>query len=382
MKILHTFSDTKPESGGPVEAFLRATEVLLRDGHEIEVASMDPEEEVARRKFPFLVTALGKGVGKYGYNPRFTKWVKHNAARFDVVILHGLWNYSSLGSWLALRECSTPYYIFTHGMMDPWFRDRYPLKHIAKQLFWWAGEGRVLRDAKGVLFTSDEERLRARDVFHGFSYREEVVLYGTAGPDDSAERQKCAFGRAFQALKDRRFLLFLSRIHPKKGCDLLIRAFAENIPQLPRNVDLAFAGPDQVGWVAKLRALVDDLGLAGRVHWLGMLQGDLKWGAFRSAEAMILPSHQENFGIVVAEAMSCGLPVLISDKINIWREVESSGGGRVQSDTIEGTSEQIRSFYKLSPEARQRMAGAARQGFLRYFDIEVTARDLVRVISS
>src|SRR6185369_13539161 len=130
-----------------------------------------------------------------------------------------------------------------------------------------------------------------------------------------------AFFAAFPALKGRQFLLFLGRVHPKKGCDLLIRAFAKSLDKIAPDMDLVMAGPDQVNWVPELKALTKRLGVDNRVHWPGMLTGALKWGAFHSADALVLPSHQENFGIAVAEAMACCTPALISDKVNIWREV-------------------------------------------------------------
>ena len=380
MRLLRVIRSTNPESGGPSERLLRSSEALIRDGHEVEVVSLESEEDVAPRKFPFRVTALGWGVGKYGYNPRLAPWVRENASRFDAVIMHGLWNYSSFGAWLGLRKTSTPYYIFTHGMMDPWFRQAYPLKHIAKQVYWWVAEGRVLRDAQKVLFTTDEEMMRARDVFYGHSYNERVVRYGTTDPAGDEVAEKAAFFTAFPALQERRFLIFLSRIHPKKGCDLLIRGFAEMSEQLPADLDLVIAGPDQVHLAQELQNLAQKLNVAHRVHWPGMLQGELKWGAFRAAEAMILPSHQENFGIVVAEAMACRTPVLVSDKVNIWREVEASGGGLVEPDSVEGTRNLIRRFWSLTAEERSKMAQAARQGFLDYFDGEASARDLAQVI--
>src|SRR5262249_45316917 len=155
---------------------------------------------------------------------------------------------------------------------------------------------RVLRDADAVFFTSEEERLRAQNVFKGFSYSERVVRYGTAGPPGNMERHQAAFLEAFPELAGFRYLLFLSRIHPKKGCDLLIRAFAECAGDT--DLHLVMAGPDQVGWGQELRAIADSFGVANRVHWTGMLKGPLKWGGLRCAEATILPSHQENFGIV------------------------------------------------------------------------------------
>ena len=97
-----------------------------------------------------------------------------------------------------------------------------------------------------------------------------------------------------------------------------------------------------------MKKLAEKLGISDRTHWLGMLEGDLKWGAMRAADALIHPSHHENFGMVIAEAMACGTPVLISDKVNIWREIVASQGGIVEPDTVEGTRKLICRFLALS----------------------------------
>ncbi len=380
MKLLHVISETDSESGGPIEALFRISEVLIRDGHQVAVVSLEDESEVVNRNFPFPITGIGHGTRSYRYNSRLKPWLKKNAQDFDAVVLHGLWNYSSFGSWRALESSSTPYFIFAHGMMDPWFRERYPLKHAAKQLFWTLAEGRVLRDAKKVLFTCEEECRRARNVFKGHPYAERVVLFGTADPEGDPVAHKKAFESAFPALRERRFLLFLSRIHPKKGCDLMIQAFADLVAELPGDVDMVIAGPDQVGWVPELRLQANKLGVGDRLHWPGMLKGDVKWGAFRTAQALILPSHQENFGFVVAEAMACSTPVLISDKVNIWREVQAARAGLVEPDTLEGTRNLIRGFNALSNSERMQMSHDAREGFLKYFDVEATARDFAQAI--
>lgn len=382
MRLLHVIRSMRPESGGPLEGLTRMVQIFIHDGHDVEVLTLESQEEVARRTFPCPVTAIGKSIGRYGYNPKLVPWVRQHAGRFSCVIVHGLWNYSSLGSWRALRNLSTPYCIFSHGMMSPWFREHYPLKHLKKQAFWSLVEGRVLRDARYVLFTCDEERQSARNVFRGFRYTEWVAGYGTADPTGDADSQKSVFLTTFPALQNKRFFLFLSRIHPVKGCDLLIEAFAECISILPSDLNLVIAGPDPSGMIPGLKKLAEKLGISDRTHWLEMLEGDLKWGAMRAAYALIHPSHHENFGMVIAEAMACGTPVLISDKVNIWREVLASQGGMVAPDTVEGSRKLICRFLALSGDELAKMKIAARKGFLQYFNVEVSARNLLKLIKA
>jgi glycosyltransferase involved in cell wall biosynthesis len=381
MKILHVIRSLRRESGGPLEGLLRLSEALISKGHEVELLGLDTEEEAVRLAVPFQVTALGPGIGQYGYNPRLHQWLRSNASRFDVVVSHGLWNYSSIGTWRALSKHQTPYFVFVHGMMSRWFRNSFPAKHLAKQVLWLLLEGRVLRDARYALFTTEGERIDARNVFLGHQYyKERIVPYGTFGPVGDQESQKRAVLAAIPNLEGRRFLLFVGRLHKVKGCDLLIQAFAQSIANIPLDTDLVIAGPDQMGLTAKLKAQAYQLGISKRVHWTGMVEGDLKWGLFQTCEALILPSHHENFGMVVVEAMSCSRPVLISDKVSIWREIAASSGGVIEPDTLGGTCQLITKFYAMAEGTRLRMGLNAKRGFHTYFDMEVVAHEFARAI--
>src|SRR6266567_7163202 len=111
MRLLHVICSTDLKTGGPIEALARTAEVFLGKGHKIEVVSLEGEDEAAQRSFPFPVIGVGRGIGMYRFNPRLVSWMRRESRRFDAVILHGLWNYSSLGAWLGLRKQSTPYYI-------------------------------------------------------------------------------------------------------------------------------------------------------------------------------------------------------------------------------------------------------------------------------
>ncbi|MEA3109377.1 MAG: hypothetical protein QOI88_3982 [Gammaproteobacteria bacterium] len=352
---------------------------LQQDGHTVEIVTSDDPKESFVKEFPLPVHALGPSSSGYGYNGKLVPWLKENASRFDAVIVNGLWQYHSFGAWRALRNAGVPYFVFTHGMLDPWFRRTYPLKHLKKWIYWPLAEYRVLRDAQAVLFTSEEERLLARKSFWLYRANEHVIAYGTTPPPNDTAQLRERFLAANPELRGRRVLLFLSRIHVKKGCDLLIRALAGFAASQPA-LHLVVAGPDQTGWVEALQQLAHRLGVSDRVTWPGMLRGDMKWGAFYAAEAFILPSHQENFGIAVAEALGCGRPVLISDKVNIWREVQSHGAGIVASDTEEGTLKLLREWLSLTSDQRSTMGRNARALFEERFTVDAMAAGLLDVV--
>lgn len=381
MNILRIIATVDARTGGPIEGLVRSSAAMRRLGHTVEVATLDEPEMPWVVDFPFPVHALGPRMRAYGYARRFTPWLKANLKAYDAVILHGVWNYTSFGAWRALRSAETPYCIFTHGSLDPWHRQAYPLKDAFKQLYWLVVEGPVLRDARYVLFTTEEERRLARRAYLGRQgYRERVIAYGTADAPAATRDQTEAFLAQTGLHADDRYLLFLSRIHPKKGVDLLIRAFAEAASG-DAALRLVIAGPDQTGWQADLVALAKELCVADRIVWPGMLEGDAKWGAYRNAAAFVLPSHGENFGIVVAEALACGTPVVISNKINIWREIDIAGAGIVADNTSDDTSRALSEFLSKTDQQRAAMGAAGRQLFLERFDVEHSARDILKALA-
>jgi glycosyltransferase involved in cell wall biosynthesis len=379
MRLLHILPSVNPKGGGPMEGVRQRGIRLLQLGHEVEVVTLDRPDADFVREFPLTVHGLGPSRGGYGYNPKLVPWLLGHAKDYDAVIVNGLWQYHSFAAWRALKRLGIPYYVFTHGMLDPWFKRAYPLKHLKKWLYWPWADYRLLRDARAVLFTSEEERLQARRSFWLYRANEQVVAYGTSAPPADSARLKEAFLAEHEQLRGRRILLFLSRIHEKKGCDLLIRAFAQ-VKDWDPALHLVMAGPAAPSMLARLQRIAQDCGVLERISWPGMLRNEMKWGAFYASEAFVLPSHQENFGIAVAEALGCGLPVLISDKVNIWREVKNRGAGLVAPDTVAGTLESLRKYLALSPPEVAAMAGCARALYAGQFTVAAMAESLLRVI--
>jgi glycosyltransferase involved in cell wall biosynthesis len=380
MKILRIISSANPEGGGVIEAIIQSSIEVKAIGHNVELLCADPPGAKWLDDIPIKTHALGPAIFKYGYCPNLKDWLDQHHEEYNYFIIDGLWQHHGLAARSALVRNKRPYFVYPHGMLDPWFRHTYPMKHIKKMLYWPWGEYRVLRDAKQVFFTTEEERILARHSFWLYKCEEKVVPIGTASPGGEIGNQKQIFLDTFPELKNKNYLLYLSRIHPKKGIDILLKSFASQ-SKLLSNTELVIAGPDQVGWQSDLEQLAESLGIASRVTWTGMLSGDLKWGAYHCADAFILPSHQENFGIVVAEALSCNLPVLISNKVNIWREIENDSAGLIADDTLEGCNQLVQEWQQLSETEKDTYSVKARECFLNNFEINKAAESLISALN-
>ena len=379
MNILQCVGDIDPALGGSVEAARQLAIALDRLGHSVELVTLRRPETDWIAGWPGTVHCSGPSHTRYLYSPRLHKWIAQHASKYDAIVIHGLWRYTSAGVWRGLRGHKVPYFVFAHGMLDPYFKRAYPRKHLQKAACWLAAERRVLRDAKAVLFTCAEERLRARRTFWPYSCRERVVGLGIARPEGDLAAQKREFYALFPQLAGKRLALFLARLHPKKGCDLLIRAFACVTSKDPL-LRLVMAGPDECGWRAELERLVARLGVGNRVVWTGPLYGSVKQGALGAAEVLALPSHTENFGISVVEAMACGVPVLVSNQVNIWREIESDGAGLAATPDVAGITGLFERWLATPAPARLRMRTNAARSFARRYELENFARGFIECI--
>lgn len=380
MRLLQLTRTLDPAFGGPPAVIDQLTTSLSRLGHDIDVVTLDAPDATWLADAPASHVALGPASGTYGFTRELPRWLRKHGRNYDGVLVHGIWQYQSRAARSVCRDIQVPYFVFVHGALDPWFKTRYPAKHAKKALYWLASEHRSLAGARAALYTCEEERRLARKSFRPYRINESVVRFGIEGTNGDSATQRTAFLTAHPQLADKRLILFLSRLHPKKGCDLLIRAFAA-VCSADDRLHLALAGPDEAGCEADLRALADSLGVSDRVTWTGMLSGEVKWGAYRAADVFALSSHSENFGVVIPEALACGLPVLISDKVNIWREVAAHGAGLVEADTVAGATALLRRWLDCSENERAEMRDSARRCFVDNFEANSAAKDFVTSIA-
>jgi glycosyltransferase involved in cell wall biosynthesis len=323
LRILHVIGDLAPFSGGPAKAGFEMARAVARLGHEVAIYTTDfgqppeaPREQlrdgVRLRFFPLAAPRIW-----------LASWamraaLKRDLPGFDLLHIHSLYLFHDWAAGGLALQLGKPYIVRPHGTLDPYIFQRRRLKKILFDLWF---QNRVLARAAAIHYTAEEEMRLASPFVHGAPG---VVIPNGLDPADYARLPaRGSFRKQHPEIGDRRILLFLGRINFKKGLDIL----AASVGRLAReDLHLVIAGPDG-GYLAEAKRFVAEAGIEARTSFVGMLQGEAKLGAFADASLFLLPSYSENFGISVIEAMACGLPVVISDKVNIWREVVADGAG-------------------------------------------------------
>ncbi|MEJ7738052.1 MAG: glycosyltransferase [Chitinophagaceae bacterium] len=383
-----------PSTGGPSQGIRNSIPELEKLGLHNEVVCLDDPSASFLGNDAFTIYALGPSKGPWCYSSKLMPWLLNNLGRFDAVIVHGLWLYHSYAISKAMsllkrrrltykQQSSLPkLFIMPHGMLDPYFQraSKRKLKAVRNWAYWKLIEGKVVNKADGLLFTCEAELRLAREPFRPYQPKQEInVGYGIQIPQSFDPQMRNAFLKLCPTLGSCPYLLFLSRIHHKKGVDLLLSAYAVLLGQNRIMPKLVIAGPGlETAYGKKMQQIVfENSHLRNSVLFPGMLTGDAKWGAFYGCEAFVLPSHQENFGIAIVEALACAKPVLISNQVNIWREIEASGGGLVAEDTLKGTQELLDGWCRLPEKEKHKARLRARELYQTHFAIEPAAKQLM-----
>jgi glycosyltransferase involved in cell wall biosynthesis len=328
MRILHVIADLAQERGGPAEACVQMARGLADLGHEVRVLATD--RGVVNGEPPWWTARLdGARLDIRLYPIHFPEFfatsfplaaaIKEAVASADVVHLHSLYLHHDMVTGRCCERLGVPYIVRPHGTLDPFIRRRHRLrKRIAGALF----QTRVLRNAAAIHYTTEEEMRLAQP--HAHNANGFVVPIGLE-VEAYARLRPMAFRMRWPDIGDRRIVLFLGRLHPKKGLDMLAEAFAI-VARSRSDVHLVLAGPDD-GARSATEGRLAELGVRGRATFTGMLRGEDKLAALSAADVFVLPSRSENFGIAVVEAMACEVPVVVSDRVNVWREVTAAGAG-------------------------------------------------------
>ena len=379
MKILHLLSSIRPESGGPVTAVKDLSDNFTLTGDEITICTSSvPKTNIFNKSVNIVY--ISQSYTSYRLSLSLLIWLYQNVRFYDVVIVNGIWQFQSLAIYLISHFYNVKYFIFPHGMLDPHLKELSFLKHFKKWIYWYCIESRVCKRAKNVIFTTQEEANLAKSGFFSDNIKYEIMKYGIKKPPQNQYYLRGMFFDKYSNLKGKTIILFMSRVHEKKGVNLLLDAFAQCCENNP-TLHLLIAGPGSKKYLDLLSNHSKKLGISDHVTWLGMLSGQEKWSTYYAADVFCLPSHQENFGIVVAEALGCGIPVIISNRVNICGVVQISGAGFVNKNTSEGTLQSLQSWLELKESERNEMSKKAKSCFDENFDISYAAATLKNILT-
>lgn len=336
LSIVQFFPRIRLEEGGVVHTVLDLCRSLSEKGHHVTLATSDatdvpPAWKAGQPNCPRLVelpksTWLQARLSTLGLEK-----FESALGAVDVVHLHTPWEVSNLQLSALLHRKRIPYVVSVHGMLDDYSMRQ---KGIKKRAYLLLGGRRLFRNASAVHFTAEAEREQARPWIPGKYLSVVQACAMDLAPYENLPGPGPAIAAFPQLDTSRQKLLFLSRLHPKKGVDLLLRA-AYLLKSQGFLVDLLIAGPGDEDYVVELKQLAKQLGIIDSTHFLGMVRGSVKLSLYQLADVFVLPTHQENFGLVLPEALACGTPVVTTRGTDIWRELAAAGAMIVENQPME-----------------------------------------------
>jgi glycosyltransferase involved in cell wall biosynthesis len=307
MRIIHVLARMDREAAGPSYSVPGLCEHLARRDARAELHVLEPVPLSARNS-RYEVRGYPGWTG-FGWSPAMARGLAESAAEADILHNHGLWLPPNLHAARAAEHRACRLVVSPHGMLAPWALRRSRWK---KRALWWLAQRRALEAARCLHATADSEFLDIRRA--GLRAPVAVIPNGIDIPEFEPEARP----------DGRRRLLFLARLHPVKGLDLLLRAWQRLEPRFP-DWDLAVAGPGEAGYPEAMKRLAAELRLR-RVEFTGPVYGADKSRLFGASDLYVLPSHSENFGLTVAEALAHGVPAVVSHNAP-WPGLRERGCG-------------------------------------------------------
>jgi glycosyltransferase involved in cell wall biosynthesis len=329
MRVLHVLPTKASEYGGPVAVAEEMARELTVQGVKTSIFPPDIES------YP-----------EYKYWKKFTG-VKVAVSKCDLIHIHCLWNFSSsVAVFLAIRA-GIPYVITPHGMLDRWALSRSRWKKFFFSILF---EKRNLAGASGVHFLNNEELGEAKDFdVHLTPF---VLPNGVRKLQDSVPPSRAELEKYYPQFKKKFLPLFMGRLHPKKGIDLLLLAISEAVKVVP-NIHLIIAGPDENGYKSTLEGIIDTNNLSQHVSFIGMIRDRRKFEVLNAADFFVLSSHQEGDSIAIKEAMAAHLPVIITPACHFPDVMRYNLGRVIEPDIVQLTQALV--DFSLSPEDRNLM---------------------------
>lgn len=373
MRVLHVISGLDPRHGGTTSALLALMRAQRDAGMQVGLVSTFcdwdlPDTADLIRREGFDLHLIGPATRRLAWSRQIKPTLKQLIPQFDLIHIHAIWEEIQHRAAVLSRRMNKAHIITPHGMLDPWSLSQ---SRGMKRIYFALRLRRDLNHASAMHFTDELERqsVSPLNLICPTFVQPLVVDLGdfTPAPARGFLRER------YPQLRDRPIVLFMSRIHPKKGLDLLIPAFAAGAPA---DAMLVIAGPDRDGYQSSVQEMIDRHKIADRVIFTGMLTGRDRAAAMADSDLFVLPSYQENFGVVVIEALSVGLPAILSDKVNIHQQITDHQLGEVIPTQVSRLTEALRGWMG-DPQRRAHTSDRARQYIATHFDRLTLARQWI-----
>jgi len=344
MRLLHVIATLDPKAGGPPAVALRLAAAQALMGHEVTILAYAEPDATARtskslegipgiKAVRFATLSPPASLSEKIRASEARAWLDQNLAGVQMLHLHGVWEAILRVAGERARARGVPYALVPHGMLDPWCMTRSLSTRVKKQAALVLGYRSLLDHAAFLHTLNADEELGMKPL--GLKAPCEVIPNGVFLEEIGTLPERGAFHAQHPELEGERFVLFLSRVHFKKGLDYLIDAFAQVLAVHPR-LRLVIAGPDD-GALQPALTQAKDRGIDTRVHAVGPIYGSAKYAAFVDADAFCLPSRQEGFSVAITEAMACRCPVVVSRECH-FPEVATADAGRVVALSAQNTA--------------------------------------------
>ena len=317
MRVLHVIPSVDERSGGPATAIVPMCRALMQEGVEVLLlsttaglpAEMVRGEVLDHKGVPaiFFQSQLGES---FKYSRPLSSWLRSNIHNFGLAHIHAVFNHSSVAAAHVCQKFGVPYVVRPLGTLDPWSMTQ---KSLRKRLFWQVSGRGIMGGAAAVHYTSEAEKASTESSL-GLNQGRVIPLGVEVVSNSAGERARD------------RYILVLSRLHPKKGLDVFVDAFL-SLVEMPQFAEwrLVIAGDGPVEYVSMLKAKASSR--RDKITFTGWIDGDEKNAVLSGASLLVLPSRQENFGLCVMEAMAHSVPVLVSPNVNLAVEIAAANAG-------------------------------------------------------
>jgi glycosyltransferase involved in cell wall biosynthesis len=380
MKVLHVVPGMGSVYGGPSISIFNLASALAQQGIQVDIVTTNANgkstiaaptktwivhQDCHIQYFPCWY------LKDYKISPQLSKWLWHHVRDYDVVNTHAVFSASLIPAYRSCQYYRVPYIIHPHGMLENWALQ---YKRWKKQPYYKLVEETALKRSYAVRVLAQSEVDSVNRLNTGV--RSVLIPNGIWQSDYAQLGDRELFYQQFPETRNKTLILFLGRIDPKKGLDLLAQAFATVKQQFP-TTHLILAGPDDIGFTPKAASYFAEMGCLDAVTFTGMLAGDMKQAALAAAQVYTAPSYSEGFSMSVLEGMASGLPCVITTGCNFPEAAAAQAAHIVE---IEATAIAKALIYCLrDPEAAQAMGQRAKQLVFEHYSWETIGKQMLDV---